>query len=94
MAVTLGSVTFEVANTTVKEKQEEVGGRNERSVTVSGVIVGESTVAAIEGKLDAIIDAASVEDYTAVLSLRDSRQLMVRRNAFTREVNGESLVGA
>ena len=38
MAVTLGSVTFDDAHTTVREKLEEVGGRNERRITVSGAI--------------------------------------------------------
>lgn len=94
MPITLGSVTFDEANTTVREKLEEVGGRNERRITLSGLVLGESTVADIEARLDAILDAASLEDYTGVLSLRAGRRLQVRRDAFKRELRPEELVGA
>ena len=94
MAITLGPVTFDDAHTTVREKFEEVGGRNERRITVSGAIVGQSTVSAIEAQIDAILDAASVEDFSAELSLRSGRRLFVRRNKFSREVQNEALVGA
>lgn len=94
MAITLGPVTFDDAHTTVREKLEEVGGRNERRITVSGAIVGLSTVAAIEAQIDAILDAASVEDFSAELGLRSGRRLFVRRNKFSREVQSEALVGA
>ncbi len=94
MAITLGPVTFDDAHTTVREKLEEVGGRNERRVTVSGAIVGQSTVSAIEAQIDAILDAASVEDFSAELSLRSGRRLFVRRNKFSREVQTEALAGA
>ncbi len=94
MSITLGSVTFDEANTTVREKLEEVGGRNERRVTISGIVLGDSAPAAIETRLDAILDAASLEDYTGVLSLRANRRLLVRREAFKRELRPEELVGA
>lgn len=94
MALTLGPVTFDEAHTTVKEKLEEVGGRNERRITVSGLIVGPNTVTAVEAEMDAVLDAASVEDFTAELSLRTGRRFLVRRNAFSREINRESLVGS
>ena len=94
MAITLGPVTFDDAHTTVREKLEEVGGRNEPRITVSGAIVGQSTVAAIEAQIDAILDAASVEDFSAELGLRSGRRLFVRRNKFSREVQSEALVGA
>ena len=94
MAITLGPVTFDDAHTTIREKLEEVGGRNERRITISGAIVGQNTVAAIEAQIDAILDAASVEDFSAELSLRPGRRLFVRRNEFSREVQGEALVGA
>jgi tail protein len=94
VAITLGSVTFDDAHTTVREKQEEVGGRNERRIELAGVIVGESTIAAVEAQLDAIIDAASVDDFSAALSLRDGRRLWVRRDAFNREIQRDRLVGA
>lgn len=94
MPVTLGAVSFDETHTTVREKLEEVGGRNERRVTISGLVLGESAVADIEVQLDAILDAASVEDYSAALSLRAGRRLLVRRNAFKREIRGDELVGA
>lgn len=94
MSVTLGPITFDDAYTTVSDKLEEVGGRNERRIKVSGMIVGQNAVAAIESQIDAILDAASAEDYSAELSLRSGRRLWVRRNEFSREVKSESLVGA
>ena len=94
MAVTLGSVTFDEAHTTVREELDEVGGRNERAVTISGMIVGQNTVAAIETEIDAILDVASVEDFSAELNLRTGRRLFVRRKSFKREVQGAALVGA
>lgn len=94
MAITLGSLTFDESRTTISEAHEEVGGRNERAIVIKGVIVGKTSVAAIHAELDAILDTASVEDYTVELSLRAGRRLLVRRNAFFREVSGESLVGS
>lgn len=94
MAVTLGSVTFDEAHTRVRERLEEVGGRDERRIDVSGAIVGESDMEAIEARLDAILDAVSEEDYGAELSLRPGRRLWVRRQAFTREIASDSLVGS
>lgn len=93
MAVTLGSVTFGEL-TTIKEKYEEVGGRDERSVIVSGAIAGKSSVAQIEAALDAILDAASEADYSAELSLRPGRRLYVRRRKFQREISLGPLVGS
>ena len=93
MTITLGSLAFEEPHTTVLEKHEEVGGRNQRVITLSGVITGESTVTAIESKLDGILDEASVEDFSVELSLRPGRRLFVRRNKFERDVSRDSLVG-
>lgn len=94
MPIILGSLVFDEANTTFREKLEEVGGRNERRITPSGLVLGESNAAAIEAHLDAMLDAASLEDYSAVLSLRAGRRLFVRRDAFKRELRPEELVGA
>lgn len=94
MSVTLGPITFDEAYTTISDELEEVGGRNERRIKVSGMIVSQNTVAAIESQIDAILDAASLEDYSGELSLRAGRRLWVRRNEFSREVKSESLVGA
>jgi hypothetical protein len=90
----LGSETFDERHTAFAESLEEVGGRNEQVITVSGVVLGESSLVGVEARLDAIVDAASVEDYSAVLSLRTGRRMLVRRNSFRREVARDSLVGS
>lgn len=94
MAITLGSLVFDATHTTAREKLEEVGGRDERGIEISGLVLGESSAADIEARLDAILDAASSEDYGAELSLRAGRRLWVRREGYSREVNPESLVGS
>lgn len=94
MPLTLGDVIFDEAHTHVREYYEEVGGRDERRIIVSGLIVGENATAEIEARLDAILDAASAADYSAELSLRAGRRLRVRRNTFRREISAEKLVGA
>lgn len=94
MPVTLGAITFDADTTTVRERLEEVGGRDERRITVSGLVLGSSTVADIEARLDEILDAASVVDYSAELSVRAGRRLLVRRNDFRREIRVDELVGA
>jgi hypothetical protein len=94
MTITLAGVTFDPAQTVVKERHEEVGGRRERTVELTGLILGESSVAAIEAKLDAVLDAASAEDYSAALSVRPGRRLWVRREAFTRQVEPSTLAGS
>jgi len=94
MVITLAGITFDEAHTSVEERYEEVGGRNERRVKLSGLIPGKPDVAAIEADLDAILDAASVEDFSAELSLREGRRLFVRRDRFVRGVDGQRLVGS
>lgn len=94
MAITLGSITFDEPHTEVKEKLEEVGGRNERSITLSGLILGEESVAAIHARLDAILDEASREDFSVALSIRAGRRMYVRRNEFRQEVRADALVGS
>lgn len=93
MPITLGTITFDDATTAVKEKLEEVGGRNERRITISGLVTGLSDVASIESRLDDILDAASRQFYTAELSLRPGRVLFVKRENFRREVRPDELVG-
>ncbi|GMV92322.1 MAG: hypothetical protein AMXMBFR82_21000 [Candidatus Hydrogenedentota bacterium] len=94
MAITLGTYTFDPAHTTVRETHQEIGGRRERVVEIVGLVVGESTVSAIDAVLDAILDAASPEDYSAALSIRPGRQLFVRRTAFKRERSSDAMVGS
>lgn len=94
MAITLGSVAFDETHTTVREKFEEVGGRDARRIEITGVIVGEHSVADVEAKLDAILDASSLETYEAALSVRAGRRMWVRRAKFRREVSRVTLTGA
>ena len=94
MPITLGSITFEELHTDVREQHDEVGGRDERRITISGLIVSKSSVAEIEAELDAILDAASDEDFTAQLSIRAGRRLWVRRKKFTRDLAREALAGS
>lgn len=94
MAITLGNVSLDEVYTAVREDLEEVGGRNERRIRLTGSIVGENSIQAIHDRLDGILDAASVEDFSAELSLRAGRRLFVRRDTFRREVLGESLMGS
>lgn len=94
MAITLGSFTFDPAHTTVRETHQEIGGRRERVVEIVGLIVGEPTVPAIDAVLDAILDAASPEDYSATLSIRPGRLLFVRRTEFKRERSSDAMAGS
>lgn len=93
MSVTLGSVTFDPAATTVRERHEEVGGRRERVVEIAGVIAGQSSEGAIHDALDAILNEASSEEYSVALSLRAGRRMYVRRAEFVRNVSAEALTG-
>ena len=94
MPITLGPITFDAAHTTVRETHEEVGGRRERAIEISGMLVGLNTEAAIHAALDAILDAASSVDYSAELSLRAGRRLWVRRAEFIRNVSANALTGS
>lgn len=94
MPITLGNITFDAANTAAKETHEEVGGRRERTIEISGLLTGHSSVVAIHDALDNILAAASTEDYSAVLSLRSGRRLHVRRAEFVRNVDADALTGS
>ncbi len=93
MAITLNGIVLDEGKTTVRERFEEVGGRDARQVEISGVITGEHSAGDIESRLDAILDAASLEDYSAELSVRAGRRLLVRRVKFSREISRAALVG-
>ena len=94
MAITLGAITFDPARTRVREKHAETGGHLGRHIEISGTVLAENAPEEVEAALDAILAAASNEDFTAALSLRDGRRLFVRRAGFTREVCRDSRAGA
>jgi hypothetical protein len=91
--IALGSVTFDEAHTRVRERQEEVGGRDARRIEIAGLVADATSPAAIEARLDAILEAASA-DVPVALSVRPGRRLWVRRVHFRRELRPESLAGA
>lgn len=94
MAITLNGLVLDDMLSAVHEQHEEVGGRDVRTIDVSGLILGEPSLEAIETRLDAVLDAASAVDYAAALSVRPGRRLMVRRAAFRREIERNTLVGS
>lgn len=94
MAIMLGNIALDEAYTAVQERFEEVGGRDARIVRLTGLIVGAHTLDDIEARLDAVLDAASQEDYAAALIIRPGRRLFVRRTEFTREVSRATLTGS
>lgn len=93
MPITLNGLAFDETHTAVREKYEEVGGRDARVVTLTGLVVNEPSLAGIETRLDAVLAAASEEEGSAELSLRPGRRLWVKRAAFTREVVRDRRVG-
>lgn len=94
MPIALGTILLDDAHTTVKERIEEMGGRDERIITVSGLIAGETTRSGLDARIDAILAAASTADDSAELSLREGRRLLVRRSAFSREIGLGALVAS
>ncbi|HOD51034.1 MAG TPA: hypothetical protein PK166_03620 [Candidatus Hydrogenedentes bacterium] len=94
MAITLNGLVLDDMLVSVREQHEEVGGRDARTIEIAGLIPDERSVAAIETRLDALLEAASAADYSAELSIRAGRRLMVRRTAFRRAVQRASLTGS
>lgn len=80
MAITLGNFTFDAAHTTIRERYEEVGGRDARRIEIAGLVVGQHSVADIEAQLDMILAAASDATSDAELSVRSGRRILVRRS--------------
>ena len=94
MAIKLNSYIFDPENTSVRDRMEEVGGKDERKFVLSGLIVAKSSVEEVESELDLIVDEASKPNYGAKLSLRDDREFAVERERFERKVGEEELIGA
>jgi len=94
MAIRLNSYIFDSENTSVRDRMEEVGGKDERRFVLRGLIVGKSSVDELESEIDTILDEASQTDYGATLSLRDDREFRVERERFERKVGEEELIGA
>lgn len=73
---------------------EEVGGKDERRFVLNGLIVGKSSIDAVESQLDSILDEASKQDYGAKLSLREDREFAVERVRFERKTGEGEIIGA
>lgn len=94
MGISLGGLAFDDLYTTVKEQHAETGGREGRQITITGLITGETSVEAVEARLDAIVAAVPGDDTLTALSLRPGRRLWVRRTEFSREVARHALGAA
>jgi len=94
MAIRLNSYLFDSESTSVRDRMDEVGGRDERRFVLRGLIVGKSSVEEVESELDTILDEASKADYGAKLSLREDREFQVERERFERKIGEEELIGA
>lgn len=92
MDITLGAITLDGGSTTVRERYEEVGGRDARKVTLTGVVTGMPTLDDVIARLDTIMAAASGSEETP-LSLRAGRRLLVRRVKCSREVSAQPIAG-
>ncbi len=92
--ILLNSYNFDEAHTAVEEQLEEIGGKDARTFTISGLIVGKSSVEAIQDELDTILDEASKHDAGATLSLRSGREFNVERLQFECGIQPEELVGS
>lgn len=92
MPITLNNYNFDPNHTAVREEHRELAGQDGRTIVISGVVPGLSSVVSIESALDSVLAAASdTED--ALLSLRAGRVMRVRRQKFTREIQQAALVG-
>ena len=92
MPITLNTHTFDPALTTAREDHQETAGQNGRTIRINGLLQGLPDLPSIEAALDQILAAAS-EGQIVPLSLRPGRQLLVRRQKFTREVQKDALLG-
>ncbi len=86
MAITLGTLSLDERYVAVKERFEEVGGRDERRVELTGLVSDVSTVAGIEARLEEILREASTNRSWTTFSVRAGRRLWVRRLSYEREV--------
>lgn len=92
MAIAVGGYMFDARTTVVRESYEEVGGRQTRAIRITGLLRGASDEGTLIDALDGITKAVSAESPVPV-SLRPGRQILARREAFSREVNGRTLTG-
>jgi len=93
MAIKLNSYVFDQEHTSVRDRMEEVGGRDERRFVLNGLIVGKSSIEEVESELDRILDEASKPHCGANLSLRENRELSVERARFERKIHEEEIMG-
>lgn len=92
MSIRVGDYVFNPRTTVVREQYEMVGGKQTRAIRITGLLRGAADEASLIDALDGITLAVSAEG-TVLVSLRPGRQLPARREAFVREVNGQTLTG-
>lgn len=92
MSLYLGPLPLDPAATAVREEQEEIGGRDARIVTITGVVVADRAEA-VEARLDAVMAAAAGTGNVVALELRPGRRLLARRREFKREVARDGHTG-
>jgi hypothetical protein len=90
MSFYLGNVALDAATTSIREEQEEVGGRDARLITITGVVAA----ADVEARLDAIMAAAAGTNGVVELGIRPGRRLLARRQEGQREVAADGRTGA
>ena len=93
MTIRIGALALDERHTVVREAYEQVGGRNTRLITITGMIRGVADRATLEAALDDVMKVVSA-DSPVYLSLRSGRRLLARREGFSREVNGTQRTGA
>lgn len=93
MPVLLDTLLLDDPSIAVREQLEELGGRDARTIIVTGIL-SSGALADLESSLDAIIQTASPAGGAFFMSIRSGRRLWVRRTAFTREVMRSALAGA
>jgi len=94
VAIALGSIEFDENTTAIREELKEIGGRDARAVRLSGIVIGEHSVEAVEARLDAILAMVPEDACTTSLAVRPGRRFFVRRTGFSREVNKKTLTGS
>lgn len=94
MAITLGSYTFDEARTEAVQWIEEVGGREQRRVTLSGIVEGDSLADSVAARMLDVAAACSPDSYETPLYLRPERRLMVRRIAYKQTITGNPPLGS
>ena len=89
----LNSYDFDEDFTFVRERLDEVGGKEGKVFSITGFILGKGSVKEIGDELDRILDQVSGANGKAKLSLLEGREYEVTRTEFVRRIARAELVG-